>query len=92
MQLNRQTRELRSEFREVFWGDEDENLGSPGGTITPEATQKACAWYKACATQVKKDRREGRLAILSFPWCVSDVLRNLFAPKLPPVGEWYATD
>lgn len=82
LRLNRETNELRTEFREFFWN------GADGKITTTEATQKACAWWKVCDRQMKQDRSEGKLAILSFPWCVSDVLCDLISPKVPFVGDW----
>lgn len=81
MRLNRRALDMKSEFREIFWHDVG-TQGSPDSNLSPEAIQKACAWYKACSRQVKKDRDEGRFAILSFPWCVSEVLCKIVSAHL----------
>lgn len=86
MQMNRQVRELRNEFREQFWSDD--NLMNSSQTIMPDAYQKACCWYKVCKYQADIDRAsadDDTFPILSFPWCVHDVLCKLFIAHLPVV-------
>jgi hypothetical protein len=79
MRLNRQTRELRSEYRDIFF----ETLGeAPGGRVSARTLQKGCAWYKACHAQAQLDRAAKRTPLLSFPWVVSDVLAKLISANL----------
>eukprot|EP00173_Palmaria_palmata_P000543 Plantae.Rhodophyta-Palmaria_palmata.ctg12537.p1 GENE.Plantae.Rhodophyta-Palmaria_palmata.ctg12537~~Plantae.Rhodophyta-Palmaria_palmata.ctg12537.p1 ORF type:complete len:205 (-),score=24.06 Plantae.Rhodophyta-Palmaria_palmata.ctg12537:92-643(-) len=89
MQMNRQVRELRSEFREEFWSDD--GLIDSSNSFQEGAYQKAACWYKVC--QAEKNRvlaSESAFAIHSFPWCVRDVLCQLFIAHLPPVNEdWH---
>lgn len=78
MRLNRQTRELRGEYRDIFWHE----VGSRRGRLNQSGIQKACAWYKACSRQAARSRKEGETALLSFPWCVSEVLCKLVVAQL----------
>ncbi|CAN8077242.1 unnamed protein product [Agarophyton chilense] len=75
MRMNRETNELRSQFRELFF----EGLGQrPGSKYNIDTITKASAWYNACEKQAAMDRKQGRKAFLSFPWVVSDVLLHWF--------------
>lgn len=79
MRLNRQTRELRSEYRDIFFKSLNERPGAPLSVLT---VQKACAWYKACKEQNSRDKLAERMPLHSFPWIVSDVLGKIISAHL----------
>jgi hypothetical protein len=81
MRLNRQTRELRSEYRDIFFKSLNER---PGSKMTVLTVQKACSWYKAAKVQSMADKAAGRPAFHSFPWVVSDVLGPIISAQLRP--------
>lgn len=79
LRLNREARDLRSQFRELFFrglGQQDQS------ECTTDAVIKACAWYRACHKLALDDRRDDMTALLSFPWVVSDILLQVIGNEL----------
>lgn len=77
--LNRETRELRSEYRGIFFRSLSEH---PESDLSVGQIQKACAWYKACKEQNDVYKRSGESCLHSFPWVISDVLGKIISAGL----------
>lgn len=79
LRLNRQTRELRSDYRDIFFSTLAEQ---PGSDLSVSQIEKACAWYKACKEQAESDREAGLVALHSFPWVAGDILGKVITSGL----------
>lgn len=77
--LNRATRELRSEYRGIFFRSLSED---PESNLSVSQIQKACAWYKACKEQNDVYKQRGQSCLHSFPWVVGDVLGKIISAGL----------